>query len=89
MPTLTRHIEVPMEFEVNIEPFRRGRYTGPPEHCYPDEGGTAEIVKALVATDTETLTLWRRDLVEILDEDTVSEFEVDLYEQWDDEDHRY
>jgi hypothetical protein len=28
-----------MEFE--IEPLIRGRYCGPPESCYPDEGGSA------------------------------------------------
>jgi hypothetical protein len=25
-----------------VEPFVKGRYTGPPEKCYPDEGGYVE-----------------------------------------------
>ena len=31
--------------EVDYEPFQRGVYSGPPENCYPDEGGYAEITK--------------------------------------------
>ena len=27
----------------DVTPFRRGRYTGPPEDCYPNEGGEVDI----------------------------------------------
>ena len=37
--------EVEFELEVSgyVEPLVRGKYFGPPENCYPDEGGYAEI----------------------------------------------
>jgi len=30
-----------------VEPFQQGRTSGPPEFCYPDEGGCASIVAIL------------------------------------------
>jgi hypothetical protein len=30
---------------VNYSPVVRGRFTGPPENCYPDEGGEIEILE--------------------------------------------
>ena len=30
------------EFNVTIQPFITGHYSGPPEDCYPDEGGEFE-----------------------------------------------
>lgn len=30
------------EVEFDIEPLILGRYGGPPENCYPDEGGYAD-----------------------------------------------
>jgi hypothetical protein len=27
----------------DVEPYTPGRTWGPPEHCYPSEGGTAEV----------------------------------------------
>jgi len=35
-----RECEAPEEFD--IEPFHPGKFYGPPENCYPDEGGFAE-----------------------------------------------
>lgn len=41
MITLRSHVAgIPCLIEVTEwEPFVRGRYYGPPEDCYPDEGG--------------------------------------------------
>lgn len=55
--------EVVLSIEFDVSPLIRGRYSGPPEHCYPDEGGYAEVVKILcdgkpwdgeLTTDEET-----------------------------------
>ena len=31
-----------LDCEAEFAPVVRGRYEGPPEHCYPDEGGELE-----------------------------------------------
>ncbi|MBY0277913.1 hypothetical protein K2Z84_21475 [Candidatus Binatia bacterium] len=42
--TVTRERgEIEVEIEGNATPVVPGRYSGPPELCYPDEGGEAEI----------------------------------------------
>ncbi len=38
-----RAIGLTFEAEVIYEPVIPGRYSGPPEDCYPDEGGTVEF----------------------------------------------
>ncbi len=35
--------ELELELRGTMEPFVRGRTSGPPEDCYPDEGGSADI----------------------------------------------
>lgn len=35
--------ELELEVTADVEPFVPGKLTGPPEDCYPDEGGTADI----------------------------------------------
>jgi len=41
--------EVDVEIEGHVEALRPGRYHGPPERCYPDEGGDVEIETAVCA----------------------------------------
>ncbi len=36
-----------VEGEFDIDPEVRGRYSGPPELCYPSEGGVAELTDPL------------------------------------------
>jgi hypothetical protein len=36
---------IPYRFVCEIEPLVRGWYSGPPERCYPDEGGYASILE--------------------------------------------
>lgn len=38
--------EIAYDVEGTVEPARRGRYSGPPELCYPDEGGEVEVMSA-------------------------------------------
>lgn len=40
--SLTHHCPCGAETEVTVYPVVRGRYFGPPEQCYPDEGGFIE-----------------------------------------------
>lgn len=40
----TRVCGIPCVVEItHWEPFRQGRMSGPPEDCYPDEGGYGEF----------------------------------------------
>lgn len=38
-----RAIGLIFDADVDYEPVIHGRYSGPPEDCYPDEGGTVEF----------------------------------------------
>lgn len=38
--------EIEVELEGYATPIQEGRYYGPPELCYPDEGGDVEIESA-------------------------------------------
>lgn len=44
-------VELTLQVELEIEPFVRGRYSGPPENCFPDEGGSAEIDGPILVQD--------------------------------------
>ena len=44
-------IEHVVEVEAYCSPYDPGRISGPPEHCYPPEGGECEEIKI---TDSET-----------------------------------
>lgn len=52
-------VELEIEVSGSAVPFVRGCYSGPPERCYPDEGGYVEDVSAtweglpFVLTDKE------------------------------------
>lgn len=39
------------EYEISgtVSPFIRGRYTGPPDQCFPDEGGEVEVTSIKLA----------------------------------------
>jgi hypothetical protein len=48
-PTLseeTEWVEIELEVSGTDVPFVRGRFSGPPERCYPSEGGEVEDVIA-------------------------------------------
>lgn len=49
------------EAEAYIEPFVRGKYSGPPETCYPDEGGYAEV-SALTCNGANAMFLMDSEL---------------------------
>jgi hypothetical protein len=49
LPTLTEEtewVEIELEIRGSHVPFVRGRHSGPPENCSPDEGGYVEDVFA-------------------------------------------
>jgi hypothetical protein len=55
MPKITVHVdhrlgddnflEYEYKLDVDWEPFVPGRLSGPPEDCYPDEGGGADVIE--------------------------------------------
>lgn len=58
------------ELEVEIagyaEPLTRGNYCGPPERCYPDEGGFAELEVATLNGQPFELTQEETEKAETL-----------------------
>jgi len=47
---------ITLEVEYDATPFVPGYISGPPENCYPDEGGEIEITKVCQLGGTEDLT---------------------------------
>lgn len=43
--------DIQLNIGLSIEPFLKGRIYGPPENCYPDEGGyaTVEYINRVIA----------------------------------------
>jgi len=70
-------IESEWNFEADIEPFQKGVYSGPPENCFPDEGGYAVITEATLGK----ITFSREALVDMLTENTVQSIEEEIYEE--------
>ena len=71
-------IECGFLFTADIEPFRRGRYTGPPESCYPDEGGTATLTGAALGSHGFSMA----DVERMFTPEQIQTIEEDIYEQW-------
>ena len=72
-------VELTLQAELYIEPFVRGKYSGPPENCYPDEGGTAEIEgPVLVQNEEGKFVPWDGQLTK----DEISDVETKGYEDW-------
>ena len=61
------HIGLTFTAECDYEPLVRGRFSGPPELCYPDEGGAATIT-ALSCNWKDASFLLGSDICEALDE---------------------
>jgi hypothetical protein len=59
------HIGLTFKAECDFYPLVRGRFSGPPEDCYPDEGGEAEITE-LECDGTDALFLLGSDLADDL-----------------------
>jgi hypothetical protein len=69
-----------------VSPFVRGRTSGLPENCYPDEGGNVEIIEVFEARDvpwTGDLTAAEREAIE----EALTESAADSYDGpfWDDD----
>lgn len=87
--------EIEFEVEVEYKPgwFQPGRYSGPPEDCYPDEGEDPEIIRVTVIGEEDTVDIvdslsWEewRDLVAEADSDQ-SQREADA--KAEEADYRY
>ena len=65
-------IEITVTFE--IEPLIPGKYYGPPENCYPDEGGCASVVK-VINNDT-------KESIDLTDKEE-QDFCESAYEEWE------
>jgi hypothetical protein len=44
-------VEIALLVRGNVSPIIQGQYSGPPERCYPSEGGEVEIVEILAPVD--------------------------------------
>lgn len=84
--TFERDDETEVTVEYSITPYDPGRTSGPPEICYPPEGGEVEIVKVFSDTDTDIKITdaeekaWIHKIFEDHDFD-----DCDDYEDWRDE----
>lgn len=48
--------EVQVTVTGDVTPVTKGRYHGPPELCFPDEGGEVEVIETMVNGQTIDLT---------------------------------
>lgn len=72
-------IECGFLFTADIEPFRKGRYTGPPESCYPDEGGTATLTGAALGSHGFSMA----DVERMFTPEEIAAIEEELYADWE------
>lgn len=91
----TQTVELTLQAELEIEPFIRGKYSGAPEKCFPDEGGIAEISGSIMIQDedgnfeswTGELTPEEKSFVEESGykdwEQNSAEAELDSFEDYD------
>lgn len=74
-------VEFELHVECQIEPFVPGKYTGPYENSYPDEGGFASIDGPIYETDDDgKARVWGGSLTE----DERERVERQAYESWSD-----
>jgi hypothetical protein len=73
--------ELELEAEFEIEPFVPGKRNGPPEDCYPDEGGFASLDGVIHVLD-DNRSVWDGTLTKA-EQDRV---ERDAYDSWLDQD---
>ena len=76
--TLDDDSEVELEVEGYIEPLTPARISGPPEDCYPAEGGFAEISRVTVVDTGDAFETTKEQ------DEALSEA---LYEAWEDYDN--
>lgn len=83
--------ELTLKITFNIESFQEGRCFGPPELCYPDDGGTANVKEILLDTKNSSSQLFNVGLVNedgtekwtgSLTKEEEDEFCQSAYEAW-------
>lgn len=77
--TLDPDEEIEIEVEITYEPgwFTPGKFSGPPESCYPDEGEDPEITK-VVTLDEEGV---EHDILGDLTDDEIASLTTELIEE--------
>jgi len=79
-------VEADLTIQANVSPHVPGRYFGPPEKCYPDEGGEVEIETILCQGEPwmGELTDYERSMVDDLFfeelENDEPDYEPDYYD---------
>jgi hypothetical protein len=72
-------VEIQLQVELDVEPFVRGKYSGPPEGCFPDEGGMAQIDGPIMVRNTDgKFEPWDESLTE----SEISKVEEEGYAAW-------
>ena len=66
-------VEVVYEFEGDVTPVRRGRYDGPIDLCYPDEGGEVDVLRAWRVEDEKRIVVDLEEAVAAVGRDWVEE----------------
>ena len=74
----TTELECQWVFEGEIEPFQPGQFSGPPESCFPDEGGYATLSSGTLGCKTFDHV----ELLAVFSEDDIEAIEADLYDAW-------
>ena len=80
--------EIEVEIHGSVAPIVRGRFNGPSEDCYPDEGGEVEDIEASVdgkpfeLTDEETQKA-EEALVEAAADQDDGDYEDDYEDRYD------
>ena len=73
-----QYIEAKWVFEADIDPLQKGVYTGPPEQCYPDEGGTATLTGASLGVHGFTMA----DIERMFTPEERAAIEEEIYADW-------
>lgn len=71
-------VELLLCVDLDIEPLLKGKYSGAPEDCYPEEGGNAQIAGTIFIKNDEELEPWG----DVLTEEERETIEVEGYEKW-------
>lgn len=72
---LDEECDIPVEVEYDSTPFIRGVTWGPPEKCYPDEGGEVDILWVTSQLNGEEIILDKHEEDKLVEELQQYEYE--------------
>jgi hypothetical protein len=70
---------VNLRAEFDIEPFIPGRLSGPPEYCYPNEGGFATVSGDILEVNEDGSTQVWNDYLTVSE---IHDIECSAYDRW-------